>query len=50
MFRKTHHRHKPNLSEHQKQIRFFTRLSLVVAVALAVLVFWLLNRSSFDAP
>jgi hypothetical protein len=35
------------LSGHQKQIRFFTRLSVVICTLFAVALFWLLSRNSF---
>jgi hypothetical protein len=40
-------RGKPSLSPHQKQIRFFIGLFVVVCTLLAILFFWLVNRSSF---
>lgn len=40
-------RRKPVLSEHQKQIRFFTRLSLVICCLFTFAFFWFLNRPSF---
>jgi len=38
---------KPSLSIHQKQIRFFIGLSVVVSTLIVILIFWLLNRQSF---
>jgi len=35
---------KKNLSAHQKQIRFFTRLCLVIIILATTLIFWLVNR------
>jgi hypothetical protein len=43
----TTRRRKPVLSEHQKQIRFFTRLSVVLCALFALALLWLLNRTSF---
>jgi hypothetical protein len=40
-------RGKPYLSEHQKQIRFFIRLFMVISVLLALAIFVLLNWSNF---
>jgi len=37
-------RFKRNLSPHQKQIRFFTRLCLVIIILATTLIFWLANR------
>jgi hypothetical protein len=37
-------RFKKNLSPHQKQIRFFTRLCLVIIILATTLIFWLVNR------
>jgi hypothetical protein len=37
---------KPCLSEHQKQMRFFTRLLVGICALFAVVFFWLVNRSS----
>ena len=33
-----------NLSAHQKQIRFFTRLCLIIIILATTLIFWLVNR------
>jgi hypothetical protein len=41
-------RGKPYLSEHQKQIRFFIRLSIGLSLLLALAIFLLLNWSSFS--
>jgi len=38
---------KRSLSAHQKQIRFFTRLAMVICSLLALVVFWLLSRPSY---
>ena len=38
---------KRNLSPHQKQIRFFTGMFLVVIIVVTTLVFWLLSRPDF---
>jgi hypothetical protein len=38
-------RQKRSLSPHQKQIRFFIRLSVGVCALLAIAFFWLMNRS-----
>jgi hypothetical protein len=35
---------KKNLSAHQKQIRFFTRLCLIIIILATTLIFWLVNR------
>jgi hypothetical protein len=40
-------RNKLGLSEHQKQIRFLTGLSVGICTLLAILFCWLMNRSSF---
>jgi hypothetical protein len=40
-------RRKPSLSEHQKQIRFFTGLMVGLCALFAVAFFWLMGRSSF---
>jgi multidrug resistance efflux pump len=44
-----HHirRGKPILTAHQKQIRFFIGLFVVICALLAIAFFWLVNRSSF---
>jgi hypothetical protein len=44
-----HHirRGKSSLSKHQKQIRFFIGLFVVICTVLAIVFFWLVNRSSF---
>jgi hypothetical protein len=39
------YRRKPELSPHQKQIRFFTRLSVVLCSLLTLALFWLVNRT-----
>jgi hypothetical protein len=41
------YRRKPCLSEHQKQIRFFTGLSVGICTLFAVVFFWLVSRLSF---
>jgi len=33
------------LSEHQKQIRFFTRVSVILCSLLTLAVFWLISRT-----
>ena len=38
---------KRNLSAHQKQIRFFIGLSIVIIIVVTTWVFWLLNRPKF---
>ena len=38
---------KRNLSPHQKQIRFFTGMFLVVIIVVTTLIFWLLSRPDF---
>ncbi len=43
----TTYRRKPVLSFHQKQIRFLTGLSMGVCTLFVVVIFWLVNRSSF---
>jgi hypothetical protein len=35
---------KPELSGHQKQIRFLTRLSVIICSLLTLGVYWLANR------
>jgi hypothetical protein len=40
-------RGKRSLSAHQKQIRFFVRLSVVICTLLVAVLFWLLSRPSF---
>ncbi|MDR3457705.1 MAG: hypothetical protein P4N60_09680 [Verrucomicrobiae bacterium] len=45
----SHHatrRRKVPLSAHQKQIRFFTRLSVVLCSLLTLAIFWLANHTS----
>jgi hypothetical protein len=37
-------RRKPFLSEHQKQIRFLTGLSVGICTLAAIAFFWLMNR------
>jgi hypothetical protein len=44
----SHHatrRRKPELSGHQKQIRFLTRLCVVLCSLVTLAVFWLVNRA-----
>ena len=41
------HRRKPELSAHQKQMRFLTGLSMFVCMLVAVLLFWAVNRPNF---
>ncbi|HTX22751.1 MAG TPA: hypothetical protein VMD27_12960 [Candidatus Aquilonibacter sp.] len=48
MFRGINHRHKRNLSAHQKQIRFLTGLLLVIVIVATILIFWLVNWASFS--
>jgi hypothetical protein len=38
---------KRNLSAHQKQIRFFIGLSIVIIIVVTTLIFWLLCRPKF---
>jgi hypothetical protein len=38
---------KPVLSEYQKQMRFFTGLSIVICVLFALVLFWCLSWSGF---
>jgi cell division septal protein FtsQ len=38
---------KRNLSAHQKQIRFFIGLSIVIIILVTILIFWLLSRPKF---
>ena len=38
-------RRKPELSAHQKQIRFITRLAVLLCSSLTVVVFWLVSRT-----
>jgi hypothetical protein len=38
------HRRKPVLSAHQKQIRFFTRISVVICALLTAAIFFVVNR------
>jgi hypothetical protein len=40
-------RRKPNLSAHQKQIRFLTGLSVFISLLFVIALFWLVNRSNF---
>ena len=40
------YRRKPILSEHQKQMRFFTSLLVGFCALFAFVFFWLVNRSS----
>jgi len=37
-------RRKPDMSAHQKQMRFFTRVALCLGFAFIFMVFWLVNR------
>ena len=43
----TPRRRKPVLSGHQKQIRFLTRLSVVMCSLFTLALFWLVNRTSY---
>jgi hypothetical protein len=43
------HSKKRSLSPHQKQIRAWTALSVVVGFLFAAAVLWLVNRQSFSA-
>jgi hypothetical protein len=38
------HRRKPELSAHQKQMRFLTGLGMVVCMVLFAAMLWLVNR------
>jgi|GEM_PF-5786439 hypothetical protein len=38
---------KPTLSAHQREIRFFTRLSVFAGILLFGAFFWFLNRPGF---
>ena len=40
-------RRKPDLSLHQKQMRFFTRVAVCVAFGFIFCVFWLVNRPGY---
>ena len=40
-------RRKLELSDHQKQIRFFTRLSVVICSSVVFVFFWFMSRSNF---
>jgi len=40
-------RKKPILSAHQKQMRLFTGLSILIAFLFIFAIFWFLNRASF---
>jgi hypothetical protein len=40
-------RGKRSLSAHQKQMRFFTGLSLFLCFLVTVVLFWLLNQPSY---
>jgi hypothetical protein len=42
-------RKKRSLSDHQKQIRAWTGLSVVIGFLFAVAVLWFVNRQSFSA-
>jgi len=44
MSHRTTRRRKPGLSGHQKQIRFITRLCVVLCSLVTLAVFWLVNR------
>jgi F0F1-type ATP synthase membrane subunit c/vacuolar-type H+-ATPase subunit K len=48
MFGKGNQGRKRNPSQHQKQMRFFTGLFLFLAVALIVLIFWLVNMATYS--
>jgi len=45
--RQTIRRNKRSLSAHQKQMRFFTGLSLFLCMLLAAAIFWLLNQPAY---
>jgi hypothetical protein len=38
------HRRKPELTGHQKQIRFLTRLAVVICSLVTLAFFWFVNR------
>jgi hypothetical protein len=40
------HRRKPELSGHQKQIRFLTRLFVIICSLTTLAFFWFVNRPS----
>jgi hypothetical protein len=44
---RTGRRPKPELSAHQKQIRFFTGLAMALGFILFGAVFWFFNQSGF---
>jgi len=50
MAQHTTRRRKPELSGHQKQIRFLTRLAVVLCSLVTLAVFWLVNRSGPGHP
>jgi hypothetical protein len=41
------HREKPSLSLHQKKIRFFIVLFVVICTLFAIAFFWLVSRLNF---
>ncbi|HTB85045.1 MAG TPA: hypothetical protein VK742_15430 [Candidatus Sulfotelmatobacter sp.] len=43
---RTRRRPKPELSAHQKQMRFFTCLAMAVGFILFAAIFWFINRTS----
>jgi hypothetical protein len=43
-------RRKRSLSDHQKQIRAWTALSVVIGFLFAAAILWFVNRSSFGRP
>jgi hypothetical protein len=40
-------RRKKNLSAHQKQMRFFTRMAMFIGLVFALGILWLINRENF---
>jgi hypothetical protein len=46
VFFKANNQRKENPSLHQKQMRFFTVLFIVIVLALFAGLFWLINKSS----
>jgi len=44
---RTRRRPKPELSPHQKQMRFFTGLAMAVGFILVAVLFWFFNRPGF---
>jgi len=46
MFRKDKQMNKRTPSPHQKQIRFFTGLSILIIIIITILIFVLANHSS----